>query len=474
MASAGQAFGWWRWPSLTAAFAKQHTTMARPAARACAPATAEVPLATALQLERLVLGAELRAEGRRSGARVTVVANKAREHVPKHTARTTSSSCPSMARLRRERRVAATAGGSEATCTQRALRTARRKSRRTSQENNSLDDPVSMFLKDIANTSVLSKEEETALAKQAQDGLKLERTASRLRRSLRREPTDVELAAACGHGSAAAVRERREAGREARELMVEYNLRLVISIAKRYTNKGIVFGDLIQEGVLGLIRGIEKFDHEKGFKFSTYAHWWIRQAITRAISDQSRTIRLPVHVYDTLTRIRKATEKLEPEQAQETNQKAAENVARELGLTVDKVHKVLAASVPVRSLDASLSCNHTNSKPHEGAELTLLDNLEAENADGQASVEAEIEGRYMREDINAILATLHPRERNILRMRYGLATADGKCMTLYDIGAAYGLTRERIRQIEEKALKKLRNPAFSVPLQDYFEDMAFV
>lgn len=449
--------------------------MARPAARACAPATADLPLATALQLERLVLGPETRAEGRRSGARVTVVASKPREHVPRHAQRATTSSCPSMARLRRERRVAATSEGSQATCTQQALRTARRKSRRTPSGTTAMDDPVAMFLKDIANTSVLSKEQETALARQAQDGLKLERTASRLRRSLRREPTDAELAVACGHGSAAAVRERREAGREARELMVEYNLRLVISIAKRYTNKGIVFGDLIQEGVLGLIRGIEKFDHEKGFKFSTYAHWWIRQAITRAISDQSRTIRLPVHVYDTLTRIRKATEKLqEHDHAQEANHQAAESVALQLGLSVDKVHKVLAASVPVRSLDASLSCNHANCKPHEGGELTLLDNLEAEDADGHASVEAEIEGRYMREDINAILATLHPRERNILRMRYGLATADGKCMTLYDIGAAYGLTRERIRQIEEKALKKLRNPAFSIPLQDYFEDMAFV
>lgn len=389
---------------------------------------------------------------------------------------------PSSLRMMRERKRTGTNGcvKEEESCTdQRALRLARRKSRAATSTTipsmQTCDDPVAMFLKDIANTSVLSKEQEIALAKRAQDGLRVERTSARLRRGLRREPTDAELAAALGETNAMAVRARRESGREARELMVEYNLRLVISIAKRYTNKGIVFGDLIQEGVLGLIRGIEKFDHEKGFKFSTYAHWWIRQAITRAISDQSRTIRLPVHVYDTLTRIRKAAERIQdPEAMQSAADAATEEVARELGLSTDKVHKVLAASVPVRSLDAALSCSNSRRKPHDAGEVTLLDNLEAEDAAGQLSVEAEIEGRYMRDDINAVLSTLHPRERNILRMRYGLATADGKCMTLYDIGAAYGLTRERIRQIEEKALRKLRNPAYRIPLQDYFEDMACI
>jgi len=229
---------------------------------------------------------------------------------------------------------------------------------------------------------------------------------------------------------------------EARQLMVQYNLRLVFSLCRKYLGRGVEFADLIPEGITGMVRAIEKFDASKGFKFSTYAHWWIRQAVARCIANHSQIVRVPVHVYDICGKIHKARIKLIEEKR--TAMPTHEEIGAELGLTGAKVRAFLKQAEPARSLDSPAYAQPTSKT--ESEQLNLMDDR-------------------AKDDVNTLLSTLLPRERNVIRMRYGLHDADGTCMTFNDIGAAYGLSKERVRQIEDKALTKLRSPGRAKLLQ---------
>mmetsp|Transcript_19178 Transcript_19178/g.37042 ORF Transcript_19178/g.37042 Transcript_19178/m.37042 type:complete len:377 (-) Transcript_19178:551-1681(-) len=314
------------------------------------------------------------------------------------------------------------------------------------------------FLMEIGHTGLLSKNQEIELVTSAQECIRLETIQSALAEKLGYNPTiqDLSLEAELPEN---VVRKRMNKGKVAKRLMVEHNVRLAVHVARHYINMGVPMGDLVQEGITGLVRAIEKFDPKLGYRFSTYAHYWVRQGIVRAVSDQSRTIRLPVHVYDTLSKIRKAQIALEDRSPEGPTDK---DVANYLGLTEAKVTQILNASLPVVDLDGTLY--HNPSK--DGKETSKLDMVQSEESPENAP-EGSCELNFLEDDLQMALSSLHPRERNILCMRYGLATPDGKTMTLKDIGRAYGLTRERIRQIEEKALCKLRHPDSALPLKDY-------
>ena len=245
---------------------------------------------------------------------------------------------------------------------------------------------------------------------------------------------------------------RMESGRQAREYLTSANLRLVVSVAKKYIGRGLQLLDLIQEGNVGLIRAVEKFDHRRGFKFSTYATWWIRQAITRAIADQARTIRIPVHMVETINKLMRETRRLVQELGRDPND---EELATVLGLTVDRIRVIRKTSLEPISLETPVGIEEDS---------LLGDFIEDVKAQAPADVAT---NHLLREQIQEILAKLNERERRVLQLRFGLE--DGHCWTLEEVGREFNVTRERIRQIEVKALRKLRNPRNIRSLLDYME-----
>ena len=278
-------------------------------------------------------------------------------------------------------------------------------------EGVSLEDPVRMYLKEIGRVPLLSPEDELELAQRAKNG-----------------------------------------DENAKRRLAEANLRLVVSIAKRYVGRGMLFLDLIQEGNLGLIKAVEKFDYHKGFKFSTYATWWIRQAITRAIADQARTIRIPVHMVETINKLIRVSRQLLQTLGREPT---AEEIAEEMGMGVERVREIIKIAQEPVSLETPIG---------EEEDSHLGDFIEDQDAPAPADAASFL---LLKEQLEEVLDTLTAREEKVLRLRFGLE--DGRARTLEEVGQVFGVTRERIRQIEAKALRKLRHPSRSKKLKDYLE-----
>ena len=279
-------------------------------------------------------------------------------------------------------------------------------------EGISVEDHVRMYLKEIGKVPLLSLEEEVELATKMVDN----------------------------------------GDEEAKSRLVEANLRLVVSIAKRYVGRGMLFLDLIQEGNLGLIKAVEKFDYTKGFKFSTYATWWIRQAITRAIADQARTIRIPVHMVETINKLMRIQRQLIQELGREPQ---LEELSKEMNMPIDKVKEIMKIAQEPVSLETPIG---------EEEDSHLGDFIPDDETPAPADEAAFI---LLKEQLDGVLTTLTPREEKVLRLRFGLD--DGRARTLEEVGTEFGVTRERIRQIEAKALRKLRHPSRSKKLKDYIE-----
>ena len=313
------------------------------------------------------------------------------------------------------------------------------------------EDSIRVYLQEIGRIRLLRPDEEIELARKIADLLYLEQEAETYsHENGGRHPSMSEWAeqVAMPYRS---FKRRLKLGRRAKEKMVQSNLRLVVSIAKKYMNRGLSFQDLIQEGSLGLVRAAEKFDHEKGYKFSTYATWWIRQAITRAIADQSRTIRLPVHLYETISRIKKSTKTLSQELGRKPSE---EEISERMEMTIEKLRFIAkSAQLPI-SLETPIG---------KEEDSRLGDFIESSTENPNQDVAKNL----LREDLESVLATLNPRERDVLRLRYGLD--DGRMKTLEDIGQIFDVTRERIRQIEAKALRKLRHPNRNGVLKEYIK-----
>ena len=299
----------------------------------------------------------------------------------------------------------------------------------------SSDDSVGLYLKEMARVPLLSLDEEVQLAMKLCD-------AQEARRKLRRD----------GHGAEDKVRLEQiiEEGRLAREHLIKANTRLVVSIAKKYMGRGVPFLDLIQEGNLGLMKAVEKFDYKRGYRFSTYATWWIRQTITRAIADQGRTIRVPVHMSDRIRRLYKTARQLEQEHGRKPT---PEEIAVEMGLEPRKVRWMLKVSWRPLSLERPVG-------EEEDSELGSFIEDDTTPTPTQSAYQ-----NLLREKVEEVLSTLTPREARILRLRFGLQ--NGRSYTLEEVGQKFGLTRERIRQIEGKALRRLRHPRRSRQLRDY-------
>ena len=341
------------------------------------------------------------------------------------------------------------ASGAEGGKAQKRLRTANQ-SIRFGSKGLYTEDSIRVYLQEIGRIRLLRPDEEIELARKIADLLQLEEQADQHERENGQYPSVREWAEIV-EMPYIRFRRRLMLGRRAKEKMVQSNLRLVVSIAKKYMNRGLSFQDLIQEGSLGLIRAAEKFDHEKGYKFSTYATWWIRQAITRAIADQSRTIRLPVHLYETISRIKKATKTLSQELGRKPSE---EEIAERIELTIEKLRFIAkSAQLPI-SLETPIG-------KEEDSRLGDFIEADIENPD------QDVAKNLLREDLESVLATLSPRERDVLRLRYGLD--DGRMKTLEDIGQIFDVTRERIRQIEAKALRKLRHPNRNGVLKEYIK-----
>jgi RNA polymerase primary sigma factor len=323
----------------------------------------------------------------------------------------------------------------------------------TKKKKQYTEDSIRLYLQEIGRIRLLRADEEIELAREIADLLELERVRDDIadRSEDWDDPEDVPVEAWADRVGMALgeFRRRLGRGRRAKDKMVQSNLRLVVSIAKKYMNRGLSFQDLIQEGSLGLIRAAEKFDHEKGYKFSTYATWWIRQAITRAIADQSRTIRLPVHLYETISRIKKTTKLLSQEFGRKPTE---EEIATRMEMTIEKLRFIAkSAQLPI-SLETPIG---------KEEDSRLGDFIES---DGETP-EDRVAKNLLREDLESVLDTLSPRERDVLKLRYGLD--DGRMKTLEEIGQIFNVTRERIRQIEAKALRKLRHPNRNSVLKEY-------
>ena len=278
-------------------------------------------------------------------------------------------------------------------------------------DNISLDDPVKVYLREIGRVPLLSSEEEIALAVKIADG-----------------------------------------DEYSKQRLTEANLRLVVSIAKKYVGRGMYFLDLIQEGNVGLIKAVDKFDHTKGFKFSTYATWWIRQAITRAIADQARTIRIPVHMVETINHLKKIQSQLLHENGYEPSE---ELIAEKMELPVERVREIMRVAQEPVSMETPIG-------PEEDSRLMDFIHDEEALAPDDAALKT-----ITNEDIDSVLHTLTPREEAVIRLRFGLK--DGRCHTLEEVGTEFNVTRERIRQIEAKALRKLRHPSRSKKLKDFLD-----
>ena len=309
----------------------------------------------------------------------------------------------------------------------------------------SIEDPVRMYLKEIGKVPLLSAEEEIDLAQCMEDGAVAREKISILRK---RETEDGEDNAE----EIAELQKEADLGDEAKKRLAEANLRLVVSIAKRYVGRGMLFLDLIQEGNLGLIKAVEKFDYRKGYKFSTYATWWIRQAITRAIADQARTIRIPVHMVETINKLIRISRQLLQELGREPS---PEEIAAEMNMPVERVREILKISQEPVSLETPIG---------EEEDSHLGDFIQDDNVPVPADAAA---FTLLKEQLEEVLGTLTEREQKVLTLRFGLE--DGRARTLEEVGKEFNVTRERIRQIEAKALRKLRHPSRSRKLKDYLE-----
>lgn len=306
-------------------------------------------------------------------------------------------------------------------------------------EGINIDDHVKMYLKEIGKVNLLTPEEELSLAKRMADGEtakeQLEEIGEEIDEDTKKQ---IDLLIADGE--------------KAKKSLAEANLRLVVSIAKRYVGRGMLFLDLIQEGNLGLIKAVDKFDYTKGYKFSTYATWWIRQAITRAIADQARTIRIPVHMVETINKLVRVSRQLVQELGREPT---PEELAKELNMPVDKVREISKISQEPVSLETPIG---------EEEDSHLGDFIPDEDAPAPSEAASFV---LLKEQLGAVLETLSEREAKVLRLRFGLD--DGRARTLEEVGKEFDVTRERIRQIEAKALRKLRHPSRSKKLKDFLE-----
>ena len=306
------------------------------------------------------------------------------------------------------------------------------------EEEERAQDPIRTYIQEISRIPLLTKEEEVELAKKMEAGREAEERLAREKDLSPEERAQLEEV----------VRE----GRLARERMATANLRLVVSIAKRYMHRGLSFLDLIQEGNIGLMRAIEKFDWRKGFKFSTYATWWIRQAITRAIADQARTIRIPVHMVETINKLVRVQRQLLQELGREPT---PEEIAEQMEMTPEKVREIIKISQEPVSLETPIG---------EEEDSHLGDFIE--DADAVVPLDA-ASFILLQEQLEEVLNSLSEREREVIKLRFGLV--DGHPRTLEEVGKAFGVTRERIRQIESKTLAKLRHPSRSAKLRDYLD-----
>ena len=303
-----------------------------------------------------------------------------------------------------------------------------------------IDDPVRMYLKEIGKVPLLTADQEVELATVMSAGREAEARVAQAEADGETIP-EAEMAE---------LKKQIKAGEKAKQQLAEANLRLVVSIAKRYVGRGMLFLDLIQEGNLGLIKAVEKFDYTKGYKFSTYATWWIRQAITRAIADQARTIRIPVHMVETINKVIRVSRQLLQELGHDPS---PEEISAEMNMPVDKVREILKIAQEPVSLETPIGEEEDShlgdfipdeaaSEPSEAASFTLL-----------------------KEQLVDVLGTLTPREEKVLKLRFGIE--DGRTRTLEEVGKEFNVTRERIRQIEAKALRKLRHPSRSKKLKDF-------